>query len=121
MLGAPMTETAIRAEPVLPSRDLAATAAFYGALGFTERHSSPDYLIVARDGAVLHFWPCTDPAVLAACGCYLRLADPSGFHAAAVATGARTLPPEAKPWGMEEGALWDPNGNLLRFGRPIQE
>lgn len=107
------------ADPVLPARDLSAAAAFYERLGFVADRYGEDYLILRRDGVRLHVWPCQDPAVLAACGCYLRVEDPQAWHALCVAAGARTLAPGPKPWGMEEGAMWDPDGNLLRFGRPI--
>lgn len=37
-----------RATPTLPSRDLAATARFYAALGFAERFRDAGWLIVER-------------------------------------------------------------------------
>jgi|GEM_PF-4284807 len=95
----------IRAEPVPPARDIAATAAFSA------------YPVMRREGATRHVWRCEDEAAPAAGGCHLRLDDPAAFHAAAA--GARCLAPEPKPWGKEEGAMWDPNGNLPRFGRDL--
>ena len=71
-----MTESAV---PILPSRDLAETLAFYERLGF--RHSGGPwqewgYLIIARGGIELHFWhkPDVDPLTTDA-GCYLRVLD----------------------------------------------
>ena len=35
------------------------------------------------------------------------------------ASAARLTAVEDKPWGMREFAVVDPNGNLLRVGRPL--
>jgi catechol 2,3-dioxygenase-like lactoylglutathione lyase family enzyme len=111
-------------EPALPARDLNATEAFYRRLGFATPFHDSGYLVVrhgdGRPGCGLHFWPCAEEAVLAASGAYLYVDDADAFHAACLAADApRTLPPEPKPWGLREGALWDPDGNLLRFGTPL--
>jgi predicted lactoylglutathione lyase len=47
-----------RSVPILPSRDLAESLAFYESLGFESRGAPPkqyDYLIVGRGGIELHF------------------------------------------------------------------
>ena len=57
-----------RALPLLASRDLAATFAFYQRLGFTSRgapHEEWDYLIIEHDGCELHF---VGPVLGRACG-----------------------------------------------------
>lgn len=59
------------AAPILPSRDLHATAAFYARLGFEQTGLWADeYLIVMRGEVGLHFFfsPDLDPATSAA-GC----------------------------------------------------
>ncbi len=118
-----MTLTA--ACPILPSRDLAATQAFWAALGFACTGEYPDYLILARDGVELHFfrWPDHDPVTCYA-GAYLRLTDAAAIDAewgalALPATGIpRLIRVEDKPWGMRELAVIDPDGNLIRLGTP---
>ena len=55
-----------RTVPILPSRDLRESLAFYEALGFENRGAPPeewDYLILGRGGLELHFYaaPDTDP------------------------------------------------------------
>ena len=67
------------AVPILPSRDLRETLAFYERLGFENRRAEPeewDYLIVGRGGIVLHFFlqPDVDPLSTAA-GCYVHVDD----------------------------------------------
>jgi catechol 2,3-dioxygenase-like lactoylglutathione lyase family enzyme len=114
--------------PILPARDLDATSSFYRRLGFREMGRWPEYLIVARDGLELHFFPCPeiDPAA-AITGCYLRVRDADALHAEFAAAG---LPPwasgfpclgevETTDYGMREFAATDPDGNLLRVGHLI--
>ncbi len=118
--------------PVLPMRDADATCAFYGRLGFAvaRRHGEPvcDYLILRRDWIELHFHrnPETDPLTNAS-GAFIRCRDvdalTAGFpaHVPADPRGTpRFLPATAKPWGMKQAALVDPDGNLIQFGTPLE-
>jgi len=119
-----------RAVPILPSRDLDETLAFYEQLGFESRGAPPhvwDYLIVGRGGLELHFWaqPDVDPLTTDS-SCYLRVEDADALHAewAAVVepdppTGSRLLPPDDTDYGMREFALVDRSGNLIRVGSPL--
>jgi catechol 2,3-dioxygenase-like lactoylglutathione lyase family enzyme len=112
------------ATPNLPSRDLDATVEFYGALGFTQRYRDPGWLILARGGLVLEFYPDpgVDPATTAS-SCCLRLDDVDAFHEACVAAGVpqahlgwpRVQPPAMEDSGMRIGALVDADGTLLRL------
>ena len=114
--------------PILPSRDLDATATFYGQLGFevAGRYPLPGYLIVRGHGVELHFFgfPGHDPTRCYA-GAYIRLADVDGLHAEFAKAGLaqsgipRLVPPEDKPWGMRELALIDPDGSLIRAGTDL--
>ena len=113
--------------PILPSRDLAATRAFWGQLGFQDAGvDHADYLILARDGVELHFfrWPAHDPASCYA-GAYLRVSNPAPLDAEWGALGLpdagipRLILVEDKPWGMRELAVIDPDGNLIRVGAPL--
>jgi catechol 2,3-dioxygenase-like lactoylglutathione lyase family enzyme len=116
--------------PVLPSRDIAATQAYYAGLGFDTRGRWDDlgYLIVRRGMIELHFF--SNPALdrfRSDHGCYLRVGDIAAFAGAIAALGLaadgvpRFHPVEDKPWGMRECALVDPDGNLLRFGQEIAD
>ena len=119
-----------RAVPILPSRDLHETLAFYERLGFENRGAPPEewsYLIVGRDGADLHFYfdPDVDP-LATAFSCYVFVADADALHAEweAVgvpydrATGSRLVAPVDADYGLREFALVDPSGNLVRVGSP---
>jgi catechol 2,3-dioxygenase-like lactoylglutathione lyase family enzyme len=121
-----------RAVPVLPSRDLRETLAFYERLGWELRGAEPerwDYLIVGRGESLeLHCFvqPAVDPLTTDA-GCYVRVADADALHAEWEAvgvprdasTGSRLVPPVDTDYGLREFALVDPSGNLLRVGSPL--
>jgi catechol 2,3-dioxygenase-like lactoylglutathione lyase family enzyme len=119
-----------RAVPILPSRDLAESLAFYERLGFTNRGAPPeqwDYLIVGRGGMELHFYaePGVDPLSTSA-GCYCYVDDAHALYdewAAVVVpderTGSRVVAPVDREYGLREFAVVDPSGNLVRVGSPL--
>jgi catechol 2,3-dioxygenase-like lactoylglutathione lyase family enzyme len=119
------------AVPILPSRDLRETLAFYERLGFENRGAPPeewDYLIIGRGEIHLHFFakPDIDPLTTIA-SCYLFVEDADAvyeeWHAAGIdadpATGSRLLEPEDADYGMREFAVVDRSGNLIRVGSPV--
>jgi catechol 2,3-dioxygenase-like lactoylglutathione lyase family enzyme len=123
-----MEEATDIAIPILPSRDLEATARFYEALGFAVIAHWPGdegYLILRRGGVELHFLvdrtlvPETNRAL-----CYLRVPDVDAVHrawalAALPAFGIpRLTAPEDLWFGMREFALVDADGTLIRVGTP---
>ena len=116
------------AAPILPSRDLRESLAFYERLGFELVGAPPetyDYLVVRRGGIELHFWlkQDVDPLTTDA-SCYLRVADADALHAEWDAigvptdreTGSRLMPPGDTDYGLREFALVDRSGNLVRVG-----
>lgn len=115
--------------PILPSQNLAATLQFYRQLGFEGDVHSADahYAILCRGAVELHFFahPELDPKACYA-GCYLRVADVRAWYQAFVGAALPTsgIPRldhlSAKPWGMLEFAVVDPNGNLLRIGQELE-
>jgi catechol 2,3-dioxygenase-like lactoylglutathione lyase family enzyme len=119
-----------RAVPILPSRDLRETLAFYEALGFDNRGAPPedwDYLIIGRDGIELHFTgdPSVDPFSTAG-SCYLFVDDADALFdqwrsrvEPDAATGSRITEPADTDYGMREFALVDRSGNLVRVGSAI--
>jgi catechol 2,3-dioxygenase-like lactoylglutathione lyase family enzyme len=114
--------------PILPSRSLPATLAFYARLGFDGEilGAADDYAILTRGALELHFFmhATLNPAESWA-GCYLRVADVDSLYQAFAAAG---LPRQGiprmdllanKPWGMREFAVVDDDGNLLRVGQVL--
>ena len=129
-----------KAIPQLPARDFDATAAMYARIGIVETNRYPDYLILERDDAELHFalTPDLDPASTAGVA-YLRVDDVGAFYAEVVAAGFEVLADEVlrerwerggpiqrisalevKPWGLREFALLDVDNNLLRVGQVVE-
>lgn len=113
--------------PILPSRSLKDTLAFYQRLGFDGRiHAHGDYAILTRGRVELHFFTYQDlrPAESIA-GCYLRVLDvESIYRDFNLAELPRTGIPrqdflEDKPWGLREFAIVDPDGNLIRIGQVL--
>jgi catechol 2,3-dioxygenase-like lactoylglutathione lyase family enzyme len=119
-----------RAVPILPSRDLHESLAFYEALGFENRGAPPeewDYLIVGRGGIEIHFFeaPDVDPLKTAA-GCYAFVDDAqalydewSGIVLPDAPTGSRVVAPMDTDYGLREFAVVDRSGNLVRVGSPL--
>ncbi len=120
-----------RTVPILPSRDLRETLAFYDRLGFENRGAPPeewDYLIIGRGGLELHFYsaPEVDP-LATACSCFAFVDDAQALYDewAALgilpdeATGSRLVAPVDTDYGMREFAVVDRSGNLLRVGSPL--
>jgi catechol 2,3-dioxygenase-like lactoylglutathione lyase family enzyme len=111
--------------PILPSRDLAATATFYSSLGFEQAGLWPDeYLIVMRDEIGLHFFLSRDHDPASSDhGCYLYVPDADAVFAEFSRLGLPTagIPrlhgaPQDTDYGLREFAVVDIDGNLLRIG-----
>lgn len=123
-----VTEYAV---PILPSRDLRETLAFYERLGFENRGAPPEqwnYLIIGRGGIHLHFYgePDVDPLTTSA-SCYVYVSDADALFEewrdagieADPATGSRLVGPVDADYGMREFAVVDRSGNLVRVGSPL--
>lgn len=106
--------------PVLASLNLSESVAFYtDRLGFTKLSQYEDYAIVARDGAEIHFWSCSDRCVAEQTSCYIRVSDTQQLFEEFREKGVAVKPPSVRPWGMKELYVIDPHGNLLKFGESV--
>jgi catechol 2,3-dioxygenase-like lactoylglutathione lyase family enzyme len=110
--------------PILPSLDIAETRDFYrDHLGFdTVGYEAQDYLILSRLFAgqrmKLHFWLADDRALCEKSASYIRGGGIDALHAEFTARKLPNLTPMTiRPWNMEEFYVFDPHGNLLKFGR----
>jgi catechol 2,3-dioxygenase-like lactoylglutathione lyase family enzyme len=113
--------------PILPSRSLGDTLAFYRRLGFDGViHGHGDYAIIARGTVELHFFTHRGlrPAESSAMS-YIRVSDAEGIYRAFASaklpqTGIPRMDSiEDKQWGMREFAVVDSDGNLLRIGQVL--
>lgn len=119
--------------PVLMSRDVSASLAFYEKLGFVEvfrdQADSPRYAAVARDGLELQLqWQ--DPShwdhVLDRPVYRFYVSDVERAYAEFLRSGAIPGPgsgpwcqPGDTPWGTREFHVRDPDGNGLQFYRAV--
>jgi len=114
--------------PILPSRNIEDTLAFYRRFGFDgDIWGAPHfYAILTRDTVEIHFFTKSDldPNSTAAC-CYIRVLDVDEIYREFVNVGLanggtpRIYNLENKPWGMREFSIVDPDGNLIRIGQIV--
>ncbi|HEU5361994.1 MAG TPA: VOC family protein [Gaiellaceae bacterium] len=112
-----------RALPLLTSRDLRATLAFYERLGFRSRGAPPeewDYLIIECDGVELHFTGTVlgehPPGA-----CFIYTDDIDALYARwqeGAGDAARFTPLRHTDFGMRVFWMYDPDGNEIRVGWP---
>ena len=107
-----------RIAPIFAVRDLDTAMAHYQWLGFTVRaYPGGGYGFAARDGIEIHLGvvPGGDRCTSSA---YLFVDNADGLAAAWLSAGAEVHPPQDTEWGQHEGAVVDPDGNVIRFGSP---
>jgi uncharacterized glyoxalase superfamily protein PhnB len=110
-----------RIVPIFAVRDLDVAIGHYERLGFTvRRYAAGGYGYATRDGVEIHlgFVPATDHRASSA---YLFVDDADGLAAAWRSAGAEVHWPEDTDWGQREGAIVDPDGNVIRFGSPVSK
>jgi catechol 2,3-dioxygenase-like lactoylglutathione lyase family enzyme len=116
--------------PILPSRSIVDTTAFYQRLGFDggPHEFNSSYCILCRGDVELHFFTHKDlDPEQSAAGCYIRVLDVEKIYRefSCAQLPGQGLPRmdalENKPWGLREFAVVDPDGNLLRIGQIIEK
>jgi predicted enzyme related to lactoylglutathione lyase len=106
--------------PIFPVRDLEAALAYYSMLGFTTRaYDGGGYGFARRGRVEIH--PGVVPDSDQRRGdAYLFVEDADELAAEWRAAGAEVHGPEDTEWRQHEGAISDPDGNVIRFGSPIR-
>lgn len=113
--------------PIVPVRDMRAAMDHYERLGFDVRgyDDGEGYAFAGRDGVGLHlthqptsYYPDGAIAVV-----YLEVEDADALYQewTGPGIGGKTERPGPMPWGMHEGIHIDPDGNVIRFGSPIDQ
>jgi DNA-binding MarR family transcriptional regulator/catechol 2,3-dioxygenase-like lactoylglutathione lyase family enzyme len=114
-----------RFSPIFSVRDLRAALAHYAALGFDTAayEGGDDYGFASRDGVELHLAvDAADPEPHpGAAYLYVRDADALYEQWSQPALGGHTHPVGPTAYKLREGSHVDPDGNLIRFGSPIEE
>ncbi len=112
--------TMLSAVPIIPGRDLAATTAWYrDHLGFTVRRVYEDnYAVIERDEVELHFWgPSGIEPHDSMTMCRVRVSEIEALYETCSTSGIvhPNAPLTRKPWGTNEFAVSDCDGNLVTF------
>jgi predicted enzyme related to lactoylglutathione lyase len=109
-----------RVAPIFPVRDLSASLAHYERLGFSVREwEGGGYGFVSRDEIEIHLGTnAKGDAPREKHSAYLWVDDANALAQEWLAAGAQVHMPEDTEWGQHEGAIEDPDGNILRFGSP---
>jgi Glyoxalase/Bleomycin resistance protein/Dioxygenase superfamily len=108
-----------RMAPIFPVHNLTASLAHYQRLGFgTREYEGGGYGFATHDGIEIHLGtvPDDDDRTAAA---YLFVDDADELARVWQATGADVRTPEDTEWGQHEGVVIDPDGNVIRFGSPV--
>lgn len=105
--------------PIFPVHDLNVAMAHYQRLGFATRsYEGGGYAYATRDGIEIHLGTPTVKDGRTSSG-YLWVADADGLAEAWRSAGVEVHSPEDTEWGQHEGAVVDPDGNVIRFGSPM--
>jgi catechol 2,3-dioxygenase-like lactoylglutathione lyase family enzyme len=109
-----------RVAPVFPVSDLATALGYYRGLGFgVRRWHGGGYGFVTFDGAEIHLGVDPDLRPDRRATAYLFVEDADALARTWLAAGADVRPPQDTDWGQHEGVLIDPDGNVIRFGSPM--
>jgi catechol 2,3-dioxygenase-like lactoylglutathione lyase family enzyme len=111
--------TFTRIAPIFPVHDLAASMAYYEKLGFAVRaYAGGGYGFATRDGIEIHLGTVAhvDRHTSSA---YLFVENADELAQEWKGAGAEVHGPEDTEWRQHEGALVDPDGNVIRFGSPM--
>jgi uncharacterized glyoxalase superfamily protein PhnB len=101
---------------------VAAALAYYRGLGFGARQwHGGGYGFVTFDGAEIHLGaePDLETRPDRRSTAYLFVEDADALARTWLAAGADVRLPQDTEWGQHEGVLVDPDGNMIRFGSPM--
>jgi hypothetical protein len=102
-------------------RDLQVALAHYAQLGFATRvyDDGAGYGFATRGDVELHLGVAQDFDFHGRASAYLFVDDADALAASWTAAGVNLHLPQDTEWGRREGAVVDPDGNVIRFGSPL--
>ena len=110
---------ATRIAPILPVQDVVRSLAHYERMGFqTRTYHTGDYGFASRDGIEIHLGKAPADGHTRA-NAYLFVDDADSLAEEWRSAGIEVNWPVDTEWGQHEGAVVDPDGNVIRFGSPI--
>ena len=109
----------MRIAPIFAIADLAVAMAHYERLGFATRaYEGGGFGFATRAGVELHLG-VAERAAGRPGAAYLFVDDAEELAAQWRAAGVEVHAPVDTEWGQREGAVVDPDGNVIRFGSPM--
>jgi len=112
------------AVPILASLNAEETIKFYtDKLGVTLNNNWDGYVILSRDEITMHLWPCKDPEIPKATGCYINVNEVEKLYDEYKQTGVvhPNGPLKEMPWKMKQFSILDNNGNIIHFGEEMKD
>lgn len=110
-----------RVIPIFGVRDVDAALAHYERLGFvTRKYDGAEYGFAVRDGFEFHLGGVPPGREWERATAYVYVDDADELATEWRAAGAEVHGPEDTEWGQHEAALVDLDGNVIRFGSPMQ-
>jgi len=107
-----------RIAPIFAVRDLDVAMEHYRRLGFDVRaYEGGGYGFAWWHGIEIHLGVVPD-AHRRIGAAYLFVDDAGGLAATWRSAGVEVRSPQDTEWGQHEGAIVDPDGNVIRFGSP---
>jgi hypothetical protein len=110
--------------PIFPVQNLEAAVAHYRSLGSTiVSEQSDDYGFANRDGVELHFSVHAERESLSRASAYLHVRDADALFDEWSRPDilGHTQGVDATSYGLREGSHVNSDGNLIRFGSPIED
>jgi hypothetical protein len=109
-----------RVAPIFPVRDLGVSLEHYQRLGFeTRTYEGGGYGFATLDGCEIHLGVVPADVTTTPSSAYLFVDDADQLASAWAASGADVRTPQDTEWRQHEGAMIDPDGNIIRFGSAI--
>jgi hypothetical protein len=107
-----------RIAPIFAVHDLNAAMDHYRRLGFEVRAYRGGYGFATCDDVEIHLGVVPEDH-LDTSSAYLFVDDADDLAGARRSAGVEVHCPEDTEWGQHEGAVVDPDGNVIRFGSPM--
>lgn len=108
-----------RIAPIFAVHNLDAAMDYYRRLGFEVRaYRGGGYGFATRDDVEIHLGVIPDDDRHPG-SAYLFVDDADDLAATWRSAGVEVRSPEDIEWGQHEGAVADPDGNIIRFGSPM--
>lgn len=107
---------------MFPVRDLSASLAYYQRVGFAVReYVGAGYGYATRDGVEIRLgWVPEADARTSRATASVWVDGADELAQTGCLAGADVRLPQDTAWGQHEGVLIDPDGNIIRFGSPME-